>query len=288
MINAAAYMHASKLPSSISFQLSITPDSALARASQEVQVDLSSVPEDYHEFTDVLPPHRPYNLKIDLEEGTPPPNRMYSLCTFIEEHVNIGFICPLKSPHGALVLFIKKKDGSLQLCVDYRGLNHITKKDCYHLPLLTDLLDAPKKAHIFTKIDLRHAYHLVRIADGKEWKTTFRTRYGSFEWMVMPFGLTNAPAAFQHFMNDTFSDLLDVCVIIYLDDILIYSEDMSQHKKHVKEVLRRLRKNGLYMAPTKCEFHKESVEYLGFIISTDSLRMAQDKVQTILDWPEPR
>ena len=113
-----------------------------------------------------------------LTECTPPPNRMYSLSqseldtlhTFIEEHVNIGFIRPSKSPHGALVLFIKKKDGSLWLCVDYRRLNRITKKDHYPLPLLTDLLDAPKKAHAFTKIDLRHAYHLVRIADGEEWK----------------------------------------------------------------------------------------------------------------------
>ena len=104
----------------------------------------------------------------------------------------------------------------------------------------------------------------------------------------MPFGLTNAPAAFQRFMNDIFSDLLDVCVIIYLDDILIYLEDTIQHKEHVKEVLQRLRKNGLYAAAPKCEFHKESVEYLGFIISVDRLHMAQDKVQIILDWPEPR
>jgi hypothetical protein len=151
-----------------------------------------------------------------------------------------------------------------------------------------DLLDAPSKARIFTKIDLRHAYHLVRIADGEEWKTTFRIRYGSFEWLVMPFRLTNAPATFQQFMNDIFSDLLDVCVIIYLNDILIYLEDMTQHKAHVKEVLRRLHKNGLYAAPPKCEFHKDSVEYLGFILSTDGLKMAEDKVKTILDWPEPR
>ena len=100
-----------------------------------------------------------------------------------------------------------------------------------------DLLDAPKKVHVFTKIDLHHAYYLVWIAEGQEWKTTFHTCYGSFEWLVMPFGLTNAPAAFQHFMNDIFSDLLDVCIIVYLDNILIYSEDMTQHKAHVKEVL---------------------------------------------------
>ena len=170
----------------------------------------------------------------------------------------------------------------------YHSLNRITKKDHYPLPLLSDLLDAPKKAQVFTKIDLHHAYHLVRIADGEEWKTTFRTCYGSFKWLVMPFSLTNTPAAFQRFMNDIFSDLLDVCVIIHLDDILIYSEDMSQHKAHVKEVLHRLWKNGLYAVALKCEFHKESVEYLGFILSTDGLCMAQDKVQTILDWLEPR
>jgi len=262
MINAAAYIHASKLPGSVMFQLQIAPDGTLARAAQEVPVDLSSVPEECHEFTDIfskgkadtLLPHHSYDLKINLEEGTPPPNHMYSLsqseletlCAFIEEHVNIGFIRPSKSPHGTPILFIKKKDGSLQLCVDYCSLNCITRKDCYPLPLLTDLLDAPKKACVFTKIDLCHAYHLVRIANGEEWKMTFRTRYGSFQWLVMPFGLTNAPAAFQRFMNDIFSDLLDVCVIVYLDDILIYSEDMTQHKKHVKEVLRRLRKNRLY------------------------------------------
>ena len=246
-------MHASKLPGAVSFQMHLSPEGVLGKASSAEPTDMSSIPEEYHEFADVfskgkadsLPPHRPYDLKIDID-GAPPPNRMYSLShseletlrSFIEEHVNLGFIRPSKSPHGAPILFVKKKDGSLRLCVDYHGLNRISKKDRYPLPLLTDLLDAPKKARVFTKIDLRHAYHLVRIADGEEWKTTFRTHYGSFEWLVMPFGLMNAPAAFQRFMNDIFSDLLDVCVIVYLDDILIYSEDMTQHKAHVKEVLR--------------------------------------------------
>ena len=122
--------------------------------------------------------------------------------------------------------------------MDYRGLNKLTKKDRYLLPLISDLLDAPGKARIYTKIDLHHAYHLVRIADGDEPKTMFRTRYGSFEWLVMPFGLSNAPAVFQRFMNDVFSDMVDVCVVVYLDDILIYSADEASHKKHVKEVLR--------------------------------------------------
>ena len=145
------------------------------------------------------------------------------------------FIRPTSSPHGAPVLFVKKKDGSLRLCVDFCGLNCISKKDRYPLLLISNLLDLPRKARVYSKIDLCHAYHLVCIADGDEWKTAFRTCYGSFEWSVMPFGLTNAPAAFQRFMNDIFSNLLDVCVMIYLDDILIYSNNMSEHHWHVKK-----------------------------------------------------
>lgn len=215
------------------------------------------------------------------------PSELEALRIFIDENVRSGFIKPSNSPHGAPILFVKKKDGSLHLCVDYRGLNKITKKDRYPLTLISDLLDTPWKARLYTKINLCHTYHLVRVADGKEWKTMFRTRYGSFEWLVMPFGLSNAPVVFQRFMNDIFSDLLDVCVIIYLDKILIYSDDMSQHKKHIKEVLWRLRQHGLYANAEKCEFHKDTMEYLGFILSPNGLLMSKEKVQTIIDWLEP-
>jgi hypothetical protein len=261
-------------------------------------------PEDYHEYQDVfskssastLPPHRSYNLKIDLEEGAEPPiGRMYSLSEkemgalreFLDDNLNNGFVRPSNSSHGAPILFVKKKDGSLRLCVDFRGLNKISKKDRYPLPLISDLLDSPGKARIYTKIDLQHAYHLVRIQEGDEWKTTFRTKYRSFEWLVMPFGLSNAPSAFQRFMNDVFADMLDVCMVVYLDDILIYSSDKTTHHKQVKEVLRCLRKHGLYAKPEKCEFNRESVEYLGYILSADGLIMAVDKVQVIQDWPKP-
>ena len=151
-------------------------------------------------------PHRKYDLKIDLEEGTSPPlGTIYSLSpvelealrTFIDENLCTSFIQPSSSPHAAPVLFIKKKDGSLQLCVNFHSLNKISKKDRYPLPLISDLLDSPSHAKIYTKIDLRHTYHLVWIAPGDEWKTAFQMRYGSYEWLVMPFGLTNAPAAFQ-------------------------------------------------------------------------------------------
>ena len=172
--------------------------------------------------------------------------------------------------------------------MDYRGLNKISRKDKYPLPLLSDLLDAPRKARLYTKIDLRHAYHLVHIADGDEWKTAFRTRYGSFEWLVMPFGLTNAPAAFQRFMNDIFSDMVDVSVVIYLDDILIYSDNPDDHRKHVREVLRCLHKHGLFACVDKYEFHSNTVEYLSYILSPEGLQMSSDKVKTILEWLEPR
>ena len=162
------------------------------------------------------------------------------------------------------------------------------KKDRYPLPLISDLLDAPGKARIYTKIDLRHAYHLIRIAEGDEENTTFRTRYGSFEWLVIPEGLTNAPSAFQCFMNEVFSDLINVSVIVYLDDILIYSNNLAKHRKHVKEVLRWLRKHGLFARTNKCEFHAERVEYLGYILSPEGLSMDQAKVKTIQDWPKPR
>ena len=276
-----------------------------ASVSDEPPPDLSGLPEEYREFSDVfsktkadtLPEHRPYDLRIELEDGAVPPlGPIYSLSQleldtlreYIEENLRSGFIRPSNSPCGAPVLFVKKKDGSLRLCVDYRGLNKITRKDRYPLPLVSDLLDAPRKARIYTKIDLRHAYNLVRIAPGDEWKTAFRTRYGSFEWRVMPFGLSNAPAAFQRFVNEIFADMLDVCVVVYLDDILIYSDNPDDHRKHVKEVLRRLRKHQLYARADKCEFHKDSVEYLGYILSADGLTMSDDKVRTILEWPEPR
>ena len=113
----------------------------------------------------------------------------------------------------------------------------------------------PQKARIYSKIDLHHAYHLVRIAEGDEWKTAFKTRYGSYEWLVMPFGLTNSPAAFQRFMNDILGDLLDKCIVVYLDDILIYSNNLKEHKEHIRELLRRLRKHGLYTKVNKCEWH---------------------------------
>jgi len=207
---------------------------------------------------------------------------------FIDENLTNGFICSTSSPHRAPVLFVKKKDGFLWLCVDFRRLNRIMKKDQYPLPLISDLLDSLRKTRIYTKINLRHAYYLVHIAEGDKWKTAFRTHYEAFKWSVMLFGLTNTPAAFQRFMNDVFSDLLDVCVVVYLDDILIYSNDIMQHQSYVKEVLKRLQKVKLYAKAEKYKFHSDSIKYLGYVLSPAGLTMSDTKVKTIQEWPEPK
>ena len=307
LIGAAAFVHACKLPGMQSFRihLSNTSFSAKSASVSDEAPDLSLIPEEYHDYADVfnkakameLAPHCPYDLKIDLEEGSSPPIvpmyplsqvELKTLREFIDEHLRTGFIRSSSSPHGAPVLFARKKDGSLRLCIDFRGLNKISKKDRYPLPFISDLLTTAGKARLYTTIDLCNAYYLVRIAEGDEWKTAFRTHYGSFEWLVMPFGLTNAPSAFQRFMNDIFSDLLDVHVIIYLDDILIYSDNPVDHKKHVREVLHRLRANGLFARLDKCHFSSDTIEYWGFVLSKDGLKMDPSKVQTIQDWPEPR
>ena len=187
LINAAAFKRACKMEGSVTFQLNIAPSNIkghVATLNSEL-ADMESILESYQDFSDVfskakadtLAPHQPYDLKIALEDGMMPPqppiyslsnSELGTLCEFIDEHLNIGFIWPSCSSHGAPILFVKKKDGSLRLCVDFQSLNKVTKKDCYPLPLITDLLDAPRKARIYTKIDFQHTYHLVRITKGDE------------------------------------------------------------------------------------------------------------------------
>src|SRR6266705_584684 len=305
LISPVAFAKACQLEGSVAYCLSIPSQGAkLCAAPAPEPIDLSAVLQEYHKFVDIfskskantLALHREYNLKIELEEGTHPPlGTLYSLSpfelkalrTFLDEHLASGFIRPSSSSHAAPVLFVWKKDGSLHLCVDFRGLNRITKKDHYPLPRISDLLDAPSHTKVYTKLDLRHAYHLVHITAGDEWKTSFCTCYGSYEWLVMPFGLTNAPVAFQRFVNMIFTNLLDVSLVVYLDDILTYSEDLASHQEHVHEVLRRLWKHSLYANPKKCKFHTDTTEYLGYILSPAGLNMSTEKLKAIQDWPKP-
>ena len=298
IIGAAVFLHTSKLLGFHNFELCLCSSDIQANFAKLIEApDLSNIFFKYHEFADVfsktkaevLTSHWPYDLKINLEEGAQPPvGPIYSLLAseqealkkFIKENLNMGFIRPTSSLYGIPSLFIKKKDGSMHLCINFCGLNCISKKNRYPLLLISDPLDL--------KINLCHAYHLVHIANGNEWKTTFRICYGLFESSVMSFGLTNAPAAFQWFINNIFSNLLDVCVVIYLDDILIYSNNMSEHHRHVKEVLKHLHKTGLYAKAEKCEFYSKSVEYLGYILSPSGLTMSDDKVKIIQDWLESK
>ena len=266
--------------------------------------DLTNVPECYHGLRQVfnkaratsLPPHRPYDCAIDLLSGTTPPKgHLYSLSPperkamedYIRDSLAAGIIRPSSSPAGAGFFFVGKKDGSLRPCIDYRGLNDITVKNRYPLPLLTSAFELLQGATVFTKLDLRNAYHLVRIRAGDEWKTAFNTHTGHYEYLVMPFGLTNAPAVFQALVNDVLRDMLNKFVFVYLDDILIFSRTLSEHTRHVQQVLRRLLENSLYIKAEKCEFHAPSVSFLGYIVAGGNIQMDPAKVSAVTSWPVP-
>jgi Reverse transcriptase (RNA-dependent DNA polymerase) len=207
----------------------------------------------------------------------------------IDELLSRGFIRRSQSSAGAPILFATKKDTpELRMCVDYRGLNKITRKDRYPLPLIDVLLDRLKGAKYFVKLDLRDAFHLMRIREGNEWKTAFKTRYGLFEWLVMPFGLCNAPATWQRFIDNVLKGLTDDELIAYLDDILIYGETIEEVQERTRRCLQRLREAGLSVKLSKCKFHVQEIDFLGFRITPEGISMENDLIQTIMDWPTPK
>ena len=203
----------------------------------------------------------------------------------MEDYINTsqasGLIRPASSPLGAGFFFVGKKDGSLCPCIDYRGLNEITINNKYPLPLIDPSLEPLCNAKIFTKLDLRNAYHLVRIREGDEWKTAFNTPLGHFEYQVMPFGLSNAPAIFQAMINDILRDMINHFVFVYLDDILIFSRTTEEHVEQVRLVLRRLLDNKLYVKPEKCEFHTSDISFLGFLLAQGKLQLDPAKVRAV-------
>ncbi|KAJ1571563.1 hypothetical protein NDA15_006382 [Ustilago hordei] len=284
------------------------PTGADKGVEMEVEVDkvvtAADIPKPYQHLRDVfdeveadkLPHHTEHDLHLELIEGGKPPQgplylkgpkEMSELRRYLDENLEKGFIRPSKSPARSPVLFVPKKDGGLRLCVDYRGLNEITVKNRAPLPLIEEQLFLLRKARIYTKLDLRAAYNLIRIAKGDEWKTAFGTQLGLYEYLVMPFGLANAPAHFQSFINDTFRDIIGIYVVVYLDDFLIFSDTEEAHVKHVTEVLTRLRSNRLFAKLPKCEFHTKTVEFLGYIIKPTGIEMDPEKVHTVKEWPMP-
>ena len=250
------------------------------------------------EQSNILPLHRSIDHKIELMDdskdlGFSHLNKhsleeLTAMRNYLTDSLAKGFIVSSRAPFASPVLFVRKGDGSLRFCVDYRKLNALTKKNRYPLPLIDETLTRLARAKIFTKLDIRQAFHRIRISPESEELTAFRTRYGLFQYKVLPFGLTNGPATFQSYINDILRDLLDVICTAYLDDILIYSEDELEHEAHVKQVVDRLHAAGLQADIKKCEFGVKRTKYLGFIISTDGIQVDPEKIQVIKDWKHPR
>nr|GFA37429.1 putative reverse transcriptase domain-containing protein [Tanacetum cinerariifolium] len=197
-------------------------------------------------------------------------------------------IRPSSSPWGAPVLFVKKKDGSFQMCIDYRELNKLTVKNRYPLPRIDDLFDQLQGSSVYSKIDLRSGYHQLRVQKEDIPITAFRTRYGHYELQVMPFGLTNAPAVFMDLMNRVCRPYLDKFVIVFIDDILIFSKDEKEHKEHLKAILELLKKEELYAKFSKCEFLVPKVQFLGYVIDSQGIHVDPAKIEPIKDWTSPK
>ena len=205
---------------------------------------------------------------------------------YLKEALAAGLICPSSSPEGA-GFFVEKKDETLRPCIDYQALNNITVKNRYPLPLMSSAFELLQGAWLFSKLDLRNTYHLVRIREGDEWKTAFNTTTGHWEYQVMLFGHTNAPAVFQTLVNDVLCDMINQFVFVYIDDILIFSRTPEEHTRHVRMVLKRLLENQLHVKAEKCEYSCPKTSFLGFIIDTGNIQMDSEKVEAVTEWPNP-
>ncbi|GKB49614.1 putative reverse transcriptase domain-containing protein [Tanacetum coccineum] len=216
------------------------------------------------------------------------PAEMQELSTQLQELSDRGFLKPSSSPWGAPVLFVKKKDGSFRMCIDYRELNKLTMKNQYPLLRIDDLFDQLQGSRVYSKIDLGSGYHQLRVREEDIPKTAFRTRYGHYEFQVMPFGLTNAPVVFMNLMNQVCKPYLDRFVIVFIDDILIYSKSKKEHEGHLKVILKLLKEEKLYAKFLKCEFWLSKVQFLGHVINSKGIRVDPAKIEAIKDWASPK
>ncbi|GJW43646.1 putative reverse transcriptase domain-containing protein [Tanacetum coccineum] len=244
-----------------------------------------------------LPPTQQVEFQIDLIPGAAPvarapyrlaPSKMKELSEQLKELSDKGFIRPSSSPWGAPVLFVKKKDGLFRMCIGYQELNKLTVKNRYPLPRIDDLFDQLQGSSVYSKIDLRSGYHQLRVREEDIPKTAFQTRYGHYEFQVMPFGLTNAPAVFMDLMNRVCKPFLDKFVIVFIDDILIYSKNKKEHEEHLKAVLELLKKEKLYAKFSKCEFWIPKVQFLGHVIDSQGIHVDPTKIESIKDWESPK
>ena len=271
--------------------------------SKRGQVDVEKIPV-VREFPDVFPEELPgiplereVDLAIEIVPGTVPmskapyrmaPIELKVLKTQLQELLDKGFIQPNVSPWGAPVLFVKKKYSTLRMCIDYRKINKVTVKNKYPLLRIEDLFYQLKGDGVFSKIDLQSGYYQVRVKEVDVPKTAFRTRYGHYEFLVMPFGLTNALTSFMDLMNSVFRPYVDQFVVIFIDDILVYSRDEQEHEQHLKIVLQTLREKKLYAKLSKCDFWLKEVSFLGHIVSVEGIRVDPAKIEAAVNWKPPR
>ena len=276
-----------------------------ALLSQKVKMEetkdpkLQSLIDKYADLFDTpteLPPQREQDHKIELMPNTPPVSvRPYRYPHFqkveiekiVQELLDSGAIRPSVSPYSSPILLVKKKDGTWRMCVDYRALNAMTVKDKYPIPVVDELLDELHGAVVFTKLDLRSGYHQIRMCTADIGKTAFRTHNGHYEFLVMPFGLTNAPSTFQSVLNELLRLMLRKFVLVFFDDILIYSSSMEEHVEHVEAVFKKLQENSLKVKMSKCSFGAKKVEYLGHVISEGGVAVDPEKIECIKNWEKP-
>jgi hypothetical protein len=265
----------------------------LDAASTMVVRTVSEFPDVFAEELPGMPPDREIEFVIELVPGTTPifkrpyrmaANQLVELKSQLQELLDKGYIRPSASPWGALVIFVPKKDGTQRMCLDYCSLNEITIKSKYPLPRIADLFDQLKGACVFSKIDLQSGYQQLKIRATDITKTAFITRYGLYEYTVMSFGLTNAPAYFMYLMNKVFMEYLDKFVVVFIDDIMIFSKNEEEHDEHLRLVLQKLREDQLYAKLSKCNFWLKEVSFLGHIISEGGISVDPSKVKGVLSW----
>ena len=303
MIATAPFFHVCKQKGIKLFSVSMKNVKKALQFKRRID-PVTKLPHEFHEFLELfsekeinkLLPHRPYDHKINFikkkQSGYGP---LYSMSQgefqvlkkFFDENLTKGFIRASSSPTASPILFARKPGGSFRFCVNYKTFNAITMKNRYPLPLIQETLNRLTRAKYFTKLNIVAAFNKIRMAENEKWKTAFRIRYGFFEFLIMNFGFCGAPSAFQNYINDILHEHLDIFCSAYIDDIFIYNKSKKKHARHIRLIFQKFQKAGLQLDIDKCEFYAQEVKYLGLIITPEGIKMDQEKIASVFDWPRP-